>query len=464
MDKYKKIFNQVYNFIDLTEEESTFIFNEIMEGKLSEIEISSFLTGLKMKGESLNEIVGAVKILRKKSKKINSPENTIDTCGTGGDNIGTLNISTAAALVAASLDIKIAKHGNRSVSSKSGSADVLEKLGIKINLDEKKLEKTLFEKNFCFMFAQDFHTAMKFVSQVRKNLGTRTIFNLLGPLLNPANTKKQLIGVYDKKWINIHINVLKKLESEHVLVVHGQDGLDEISLSNKSYISELKNNKINEYIFNPEDIGYELIDINEIKGGDSEYNAKQIMKMLSGEFSNFQKIVEINAGAVIYLSGKANNLKDGAILAKKCINDGLAKSYIMNILNEIYINKKKEIKKDKDKCSLNTLEKITKIIPNSGFRNLLISSNNSKKNNIIAEIKKSSPSAGTIIENYDPIKIAQEYKKAGISALSILTDKKYFEGNLEHITLVKKIIDIPILRKDFIIDPYQVSITKLMLF
>ena len=333
MDKYKKIFNQVYNFIDLTEEESIFIFNEIMEGKLSEIEISSFLTGLKMKGESLNEIVGAVKILRKKSKKINSPENTIDTCGTGGDNFGTLNISTAAALVAASLDIKIAKHGNRSVSSKSGSADVLEKLGIKINLDEKKLEKTLFEKNFCFMFAQDFHTAMKFVSKVRKNLGTRTIFNLLGPLLNPANTKKQLIGVYDKKWVNIHINVLKKLESEHVLVVHGQDGLDEISLSNKSYISELKNNKINEYIFNPEDIGYELIDINEIKGGDSEYNAKQIMKMLSGEFSNFQKIVEINAGAVIYLSGKANNLKDGAILAKKCINDGLAKSYINSLIN-----------------------------------------------------------------------------------------------------------------------------------
>tara|TARA_B100000029_G_scaffold253018_1_gene249963 strand:+ start:1080 stop:2090 length:1011 start_codon:yes stop_codon:yes gene_type:complete len=333
MDKYKKIINQTYNFIDLTEEESTFIFNEIMEGKLSEIEISSFLTALKMKGESLNEILGATKILRKKSKKINSPENTIDTCGTGGDNIGTLNISTAAALVAASLDIKIAKHGNRSVSSKSGSADVLEKLGININLDEKMIEKTLFERNFCFMFAQDFHNAMKFVGQVRKRLSTRTIFNLLGPLLNPANTKKQLLGVYDKKWINTHINVLKTLKSEHVLVVHGLDGLDEISLSNKSHISELKDNKINEYIFNPEDIGYQLININEIKGGDSEYNAKQIMKMLNGELPNFQKIIEINAGAVIYLSGKVKSIKEGASLAKKCINDGKAKTYINSLIN-----------------------------------------------------------------------------------------------------------------------------------
>ena len=211
----------------------------------------------------------------------------------------TLNISTTAALVAASTGVKIAKHGNRSVSSKSGSADVLELLGIKINNEIKDNEKMLKEKNFCFMFAQLFHTAMKNVGPVRKTLGTRTIFNLLGPLTNPANSKKQLLGVFDKKWLNIHTKVLKELGSEHVLIVHGLDGLDEISLSSNTYISELKDNIIKEYIFNPEEIGYSFININDIKGGDANYNAREIMKLLNKQNINFQKIVEINAGSAI---------------------------------------------------------------------------------------------------------------------------------------------------------------------
>tara|TARA_Y100000590_G_scaffold107854_2_gene122702 strand:+ start:4683 stop:5684 length:1002 start_codon:yes stop_codon:yes gene_type:complete len=333
MNKLNQIINKLYEQKDLTVEESSFIFNEIMDGKVNEIIISSFLTALKIKGETFAEILGATKVLRKKSLKIISPENTIDTCGTGGDMKNTLNISTAAALVAASTGVKIAKHGNRSVSSKSGSADVLELLGIKINNEIKDNEKMLKEKNFCFMFAQLFHTAMKNVGPVRKSLGTRTIFNLLGPLTNPANSKKQLLGVFDKKWLNIHTKVLKELGSEHVLIVHGLDGLDEISLSSNTYISELKDNVIKEYIFNPEEIGYSFIDINDIKGGDANYNAKEIMKMLNKQNMNFQKIIEINAGAAIYLSGNAKSIKEGAEIAKKYINDGSAKFYIEKLKN-----------------------------------------------------------------------------------------------------------------------------------
>lgn len=333
MNKLNQIINKLYEQKDLTVKESSFIFNKIMDGKVNEIIISSFLTALKIKGETFTEILGATKVLRKKSLKIISPENTIDTCGTGGDMKSTLNISTAAALVAASTGVKIAKHGNRSVSSKSGSADVLELLGIKINNEIKDNEKMLKEKNFCFMFAQLFHTAMKNVGPVRKTLGTRTIFNLLGPLTNPANSKKQLLGVFDKKWLNIHTKVLKELGSEHVLIVHGLDGLDEISLSSNTYISELKDNIIKEYIFNPEEIGYSFININDIKGGDANYNAREIMKMLNKQNINFQKIVEINAGAAIYLSGNAKSIKEGAEIAKKYINDGSAKFYIENLKN-----------------------------------------------------------------------------------------------------------------------------------
>ena len=318
---------------DLSIDESEYIFNEIMDGNLSDIIISSFLTALKIKGESYNEILAATKILRKKSKKINSPENTIDTCGTGGDMSGSLNISTASALVAASVGVTIAKHGNRSVSSKSGSADVLENLKININMDHKNIENLLYKKNFCFMFAQDFHTAMKYVAPVRKELGTRTIFNLLGPLLNPANAKKQLLGVYDKKWLITHIKVLKELGSKHVIAVNGCDGLDEISLSGNSYIVELKDNNIKEYIFNPKEIGYSLINNEEIKGGDSKYNADRILKLLNCDNSSFQKIVEINSGAAIYLSGIAKNIKEGCEIAKKSITEKKAKAYYESLIN-----------------------------------------------------------------------------------------------------------------------------------
>ena len=330
----KNLKNKLFSQNDLTTDESMYLFEEIMNGKLSEIDISAILTSLKIKGETKEEILGATKIMRSKSLKISSSDNTVDTCGTGGDMSDTLNISTAASLVAASCGIRIAKHGNKSVSSKSGSADMLENIGYKFSDDPKNLEQQLQKNNFCFMFAQYHHSAMKHVINVRKTLSTRTVFNLLGPLINPANAKNQLLGVYDKKWLNIHCEVLNELGSNKVMVVHGFDGLDEITLSQNTHICELKDKKIHNYNFDPRDIGYDYISLDGIKGGDPKYNAESFMKMINGDYPQFQKIVEINAGAAIYLADKAKNIKEGALIAHKSITEGKTKEFLSNIINE----------------------------------------------------------------------------------------------------------------------------------
>ena len=326
------ILNKILEKQDLNVEESMHIFNKIMNGELDDIKITSILIGLKLKGETKEEIIGAAKVMREKSLKINSPQNTIDTCGTGGDMKDTLNISTSAAIVAASAGVTIAKHGNRSVSSKSGSADMLEKIGYKISSNLEELENSLSKKNFCFLFAQNHHSAMKNVINVRKNLGTRTIFNLLGPLTNPAVASKQLLGVYSKDLVSIHCNCLRDLGSEKAMVVHGLDGLDEVSLSDNTYINELKDNKVFEYIFDPREYGYDLIKLEDIKGGDPEYNASCFNKMINGDYKKFQNIVEINAGAAIYLSNITKNLKESFELAKKVIEEGITKDFVNSLI------------------------------------------------------------------------------------------------------------------------------------
>ncbi len=328
------ILNKILKKHNLSIEESMYIFNKIMSGELDDIKITSILIGLKLKGETKDEIIGAAKVMREKSIKINSPQNTIDTCGTGGDMKDTLNISTSAAIVAASSGVTIAKHGNRSVSSKSGSADMLEKIGYKISNNVEDLENSLSNKNFCFLFAQNHHAAMKNVTNVRRNLATRTIFNLLGPLTNPAKASKQLLGVYSKELVSIHCNCLKELGSEKAMVVHGLDGMDEISLSNNTLVNELEGNKILEYTFDPRDYGYDLIKLEDIKGGDPEYNASCFNKMINGDYKKFKMIVEINAGAAIYLSNLRSNLKDSIELAKKNIDEGITKNFVKSLINE----------------------------------------------------------------------------------------------------------------------------------
>ena len=330
---FENIKKKIFNLQNISSEESVYIFDLIMDGRLSEIEMAGILISLKNKTETKDEILGAARSMISKSLKIVSPKNAVDTCGTGGDMSGTLNISTSAAIVAASAGAIIAKHGNRSISSKSGSADMLEKLGYKISANVKYLEHSLKKNNFCFLFAQNHHAAMKNVINVRKTLNTRTIFNLLGPLTNPANTKNQLLGVFDNKWVKIHCETLKDLGSDHAMVVHGVDGMDEITLSGITNIAELKNGNIKEFKFNPEDYGYKLIQNSDIKGGDAIYNAKKFVEMLDGSNLNFQHIVELNAGAALYLSKKSKDLKEGFELAKYVIEQKISKNFLKNLIS-----------------------------------------------------------------------------------------------------------------------------------
>ncbi|MEE2704864.1 MAG: anthranilate phosphoribosyltransferase [Pseudomonadota bacterium] len=315
----------------LSEVESEKLFTEIMNGNLSDIQTSSILTALSIKGETIAEIVGATKVLRKKSLSVIAPKNSIDTCGTGGDKLGTYNISTAVSFVVAGAGTPVAKHGNRKASSKSGTADVLEALGVNLNCTPQNVSECLKYANIGFLFAQKHHSAMKNVAQVRSELGIRTIFNIIGPLSNPANAKIQLLGVFDKKWIEPLTVSLKNLGSECAWVVHGTDGLDEITISGDTLICELKANKIKKFSLNPTDAGLKESPIEEIKGGDPQYNAKAIVNLLNGKKNAYRDIVLINAAAALMLANKTVNIKDGVTIASKSIDTGSAK----NALNKL---------------------------------------------------------------------------------------------------------------------------------
>lgn len=316
----KQAINKIINQSNLTESEIYDSIKSIMQGNVSDAQIGSFLTALRMKGETIEEITGAAKAMRSMSIKIKSPKGTIDTCGTGGDETGTFNISTASAFLLASVGIPVAKHGNRSISSKSGSADVLEALGVKIDLNPEQVEKCLFETNFAFLFAPLFHPAMKYVAQTRREIGIRTIFNILGPITNPADTKIQLIGIFKPDLTEIIAQVLSHLGSSRALVVHGLDGLDEISISNKTLVAELKDGNVNTYYIEPEDVGLSKSPLESVIGGDKELNADIIMSVFEGAKGPPRDIVVLNAGAAIYISGNSESIKDGVKIAQEAID------------------------------------------------------------------------------------------------------------------------------------------------
>lgn len=317
------ILNKILNQEDLTSNEMYDVMNEIIEGKISDCEIGALLMGLQIKGVVADELKGAVKVFREKVLKVNNaPIDAIDTCGTGGDGLSTINISTAASIVAAAAGAKVLKHGNKSVSSKSGSADVLLELGININQDKDLILNQLKDTNLGFMFAPNYHKAMKNVAHIRNQLGFRTIFNMIGPLVNPANVGRQLIGVYDERLINIYAQVLKDLGSERVMIVHGEEGLDEISISGCTKVSEIINQKIISYTIKPEDFNLKTRNIEEIKGGPSKENADLILNVFKGEKGAKRDIILINAAAIIYLSGLASSINDGIKVASKVIDNG----------------------------------------------------------------------------------------------------------------------------------------------
>lgn len=322
----KSALTKVIDKKNLTEEEMIEALREIMNGKSSLSVIGSFLTALKLKGETPIEITGGAKVMREKAEKINLDDlYTLDTCGTGGDNLGTFNISTASAFVCAAAGCFVSKHGNRSVSSKSGSADVLEELGVNINLNPKAVEQCVRNQNIGFLFATSFHKAMKHAMPVRKELGFRTIFNILGPLTNPAKARSQVVGVFDERLTETMAEVLKNLGVKHALVVHGMDGLDEISISDKTKVTELYKDKIKTYYITPEDFGFKRHDISEVLGGTAKDNAKIINDIFDGEISAKRDIVLLNSGAALYVNKNLNSIEEGINLAKKIIDSEKAK-------------------------------------------------------------------------------------------------------------------------------------------
>ena len=326
----KAFLEKLSNKQDLSFEESKAAFEILMNGKASDDEIFNFLTLLSAKGEVSNEIAGGVYVLRNKSKRVNV-DNCIDTCGTGGDGKNTLNISTASALLLASMGIKIAKHGNKAVSSKCGSGDVLEALNIKINLEAKDIENQINKYNFGFMFAPNYHSAMKYVGPIRKKIGKRTIFNMIGPLSSPALVERQVIGVFDKKLLKIFANALNNLNIKFAWIVNSEDGLDEISPYAKTNVVQLKNKEISEIIINPEELNVNADKFDNLVGDDAKFNANKMINIFKGEDNDFSKAVCLNAAAGLIVSEKHLKFSDAYKNARRQILSGPAYKHLKNI-------------------------------------------------------------------------------------------------------------------------------------
>jgi anthranilate phosphoribosyltransferase len=310
---------------NLSQEEAAAAMSEIMNGDATPAQIACFITALRLKGETVDEITGCARVMREKVTKIEPRADLlVDTCGTGGDGAHTFNISTTAALVAAGAGLHIAKHGNRSVSSKSGSADVLKSLGVNIEADAATVARCVDEVGIGFLFAPMLHPAMKYAIGPRREIGIRTIFNILGPLTNPAGAQAQLLGVYDAELTELLANVLKNLGSKHVLVVHGSDGLDEITITDKTYVAELVDGEVRSFVIDPGDFGMSKADISSLIGGTAEENAQITLDILKGEKGPRRDIVLLNSAAVIMASGLAANLIEGIQVAAESIDSGKA--------------------------------------------------------------------------------------------------------------------------------------------
>ena len=320
----KQFIEKIKNKENLSFRESKEAFELLMEGKAEDQEIFDFLTLLSAKGEASDEIAGGVFVLRNKSKRVNV-ENCVDTCGTGGDGMNTLNISTASALLLASMNVKVAKHGNKAVSSKCGSGDVLEALNIKIDLEPNDIESQINKNNFGFMFAPNYHSAMKFVGPTRKKIGKRTIFNMIGPLSSPALVKRQVVGVFDKKLLKIFANALNNLDIKFAWIVNSEDGLDEISPYAKTNVIQLKDKKISEIVIDPLKLKVNAEKFDNLVGDNAKFNADKIINIFKGEDNDFSKAVCLNAAAGLIVNENHQNFAEAYndarehILSKKVI-------------------------------------------------------------------------------------------------------------------------------------------------
>jgi len=332
MERFRALIGKVATGATLTREEAAHAFDKMMSGEATPAQMGAFLMALRMRGETVEEITGAVATMRAKMLPVVAPKDAIDVVGTGGDATGSYNISTCAAFIVAGAGVPVAKHGNRALSSKSGAADVLAALGVKIELTPEEISRCIKEAGIGFMFAPAHHPAMKHVGPTRVELGTRTIFNLLGPLSNPAGVKRQMVGVFARPWIEPLANVLGALGSERAIVVHGSDGLDEITTSGPTYVAELSGGKVKTYEIKPEDVGLKRAKPEELRGGDAMHNAEALRGVLAGKHGAFRDVALLNAAAALLVADKAKSLKEGLELAAKSVDTGAARKRLERLV------------------------------------------------------------------------------------------------------------------------------------
>jgi anthranilate phosphoribosyltransferase len=332
MAEFKPLIAKVAAGQSLSREESETAFNIMMSGEATPSQIGGFLMALRVRGETIEEITGAVATMRAKATPVEAPADAIDVVGTGGDAAGTYNISTSAAFVVAGAGVPVAKHGNRALSSKSGAADVLTALGVNIDLTPDVVARCIREAGIGFMFAPAHHSAMKHVGPSRVELGTRTIFNLLGPLSNPAGVKRLVVGMFSPEWLEPAANVLKDLGAEAAWMVHGAGGVDEISVAGKTQVVELKDGRITRFEISPADVGLPESPLEAIKGGDAEVNAKALRELLEGASGAYRDTVLMNAGAALVVAGKAKDLGEGVALAAASIDQGKARAQLDKLI------------------------------------------------------------------------------------------------------------------------------------
>ncbi len=329
----RQAIDKLVNRVDLSEAETVDVMNQIMTGEATPLQVAAVLTALRMKGESIDEITGAARVMREKAHRVNVGTKTVlDTCGTGGDQKGTFNISTTAAFVLAGAGVNVAKHGNRSVSSQSGSADVLGALGVKVDAPKERVEQCIAKIGIGFLFAPLLHEAMKYAVQPRRDIGIRTIFNILGPLTNPAMATHQLIGIYSGDLVAVIAQVLKNLGSARAMVVHGLEGLDEISLCGPTKVAELRDGQVKEYTIEPEQFGFNRCCLDELHGGNAAQSALIVRGVLDGKQGPARDVVLLNSGAALYVSGSAETIIDGIRLAAESIDSTKARQKLEQLV------------------------------------------------------------------------------------------------------------------------------------
>jgi len=332
MDDLKSIIAKVATGATLSREEASSAFDRMMSGEATPSQLGGLLMALRVRGETVDEITGAVSAVRAKMLRVKAPANAVDVVGTGGDGSGSVNVSTCASFIVAGTGVPVAKHGNRALSSRSGAADVLSSLGVKIDITPEQVGRCIAEAGIGFMFAPSHHPAWKNVGPTRVELATRTIFNLLGPLANPADVKRQMVGVFSKQWVLPLAQVLKNLGSEAVWVVHGSDGLDEITLTGPTFVAALEGGAIRSFEVSPEDVGLKRVAGEALKGGDAAANAVALQSVLDGRPTPYRDVALLNAAAALVVAGRAKDLKEGVTLGIQSIDSGAAAERLKRLI------------------------------------------------------------------------------------------------------------------------------------